>query len=157
MTATWASFAGLLVAAPLLVWMAWQDLRELKISNRNVLLILAIFVLAAPMLDLPEILSRLLAFCLVFAIGLVLFATRIIAGGDVKMLSVVTLLIPSDTVQSFALYLSATLLCMVVILAALQRSQNGLKNRWAALQQIGFPMAPSISLAALLCAIIHLS
>ena len=68
---------------------AFSDLFTMTIPNRVSAILLAAFLLAAPLagLGLPAIAMHLGAGVVVFSIGFVLFALNTMGGGDVKLLS----------------------------------------------------------------------
>ncbi len=108
----------LALVLPLLILTAVSDLRGLKIPNALSVIALALFALTAPLLPLPEIGIRLLAALCVFAVGFLLFALRTVGGGDVKILSVLMLFIPADTLVLFGYVFPASLLAAILLLGA---------------------------------------
>jgi prepilin peptidase CpaA len=110
----------LLVLMPIILASAVSDLRSLRIPNLHVLVALGLFALLAPIaVDWPELALRLQIAAITFAIGFALFALRLIGGGDVKMMAVVLLYVPSEDViiflRLFAIALGAASVGALVI------------------------------------------
>jgi prepilin peptidase CpaA len=141
----------LLPALAVLVASAVSDLRHLRIPNSHVLLVLAIFVVTAPLvLTLPELGIRLLGAAIAFGIGFVLFALRLFGGGDVKMLSVVLLLVPSADVVLFLRLFAGALLISSLGMVVLQRAAVGDRLGWESFRRRGHvPVGVSIAIAAI--------
>lgn len=78
-----------LALAALMGWVIYTDTTRYTISNRVNGIILGLFVLAAPFL--PAQWEALAAAAIFFAVGLALFALGLMGGGDVKLLTVLTL------------------------------------------------------------------
>lgn len=88
----WLNYAGLLLFAAALVWAAGSDLLRLRIPNPAVLAIAALYPLYA--LSAPEPVDwpgALAVAGVVLAVGFALFASRILGGGDAKLLAAVAL------------------------------------------------------------------
>ena len=146
MSSSWQPLFPLVAAAPMLLYMAYEDLRHLRISNRNVLLLLGIFAGCLLFLEWPELGHRIAAAACVFGLGLVLFGARLIAGGDVKMLAAAVLFVPAGSLQGFSLSLAICLGLSVALLAAVRSADL---SGGAGLSKTGLPMAPSIGAGAL--------
>lgn len=82
---------GLAIYAGALALAAASDLARFRIPNQVVLALAAGFVLFAPSLPLASIGLDLSAAVAVLLLGAVLFAFRIMGGGDVKLLAAATL------------------------------------------------------------------
>lgn len=145
----WQPLFPLIAAAPLLLYMAYDDLRHLRISNRNVLCLAAIFAVSLLFLELPEAGYRLLAAAGVFVFGLILFAARLVAGGDVKMLAAVMLLVPAGSLQGFSLGFAIGLGLSVALLSVARAVGLSSSSVGSGVLRTGLPMAPSICAGAL--------
>ena len=147
-----ASLIPMILLTPVLAATAVGDLARLRISNRLVLVALFLFAASVPIFAPAEIVPRLAAALVVFAALAVLFALRLMGGGDVKMLSTVVLFVPPDDWSTFALALSIALLAGAagvgaVRSALVRRGPTG----WLALDTPrAFPMGVSIALAGLM-------
>ena len=136
--------------APVLLIAAASDLRELRIPNKLSLVALAIFAGCAPLLSVDDILMRLLAAGLVFGVCFLLFALRILAGGDVKLLSVLMLFIPTPSLLLFGYVFSGSMLIGVLLIVFIRKYPIPQVQTWASVQQENaLPMGISIALAGL--------
>ncbi|MEX0302383.1 MAG: prepilin peptidase [Leisingera sp.] len=143
----YAGFVPLAAVGPLLIWAGINDLRQLRIPNWLVLCMAAVFLLTAPLLPLPETGMRLLAAGVVALICAALFHLRVIAGGDVKMMSVAILFVPSSALSAFGWCFSAAMIAVVIAVAAPRVSPPATTVNWAAVQAPGsLPMGAAISL-----------
>lgn len=141
----------LLLAAPILVWIAWTDLWSLRIRNRAVLAAVALFVATAPLIGWEEAGLRLLAGAAVFAVGFALFAARLMGGGDVKMGSALLLFVPSGTLALFAYAFSVAMLLGIATVAALRQVPALRRAGPVSLRAQGtFPMGLAFALGGLL-------
>ena len=140
----------LILISPLLLLAAYCDLRFLRIPNIISLAILAIFVVSVLIGTPADLMTRLLAAVVVFGLGFLAFAFRLIGGGDVKLLSALVLFVPTHGLTLFANLFSAALLVGVASIIALRRSPSISKVDWKSLSQPkAFPMGLSIALAGL--------
>ncbi len=82
---TFAYRIFLLLCLPVCAWVAWSDLKTMKIPNKAVLAILAIFAVAGILLIPFDFwVWRWASFAVVLAIGFVLNAIAHVGAGDVK-------------------------------------------------------------------------
>lgn len=79
----------LLPAALILgLYIAWNDMRTMKITNRSVLVLFGAFVVFGPFaFGFPGYFWQLLQAPVVLVAGMLLFALRLMGGGDAKMLA----------------------------------------------------------------------
>ncbi|WP_052254260.1 prepilin peptidase [Leisingera sp. ANG-S5] len=147
----------LAAASPVLIYAGLGDLRCLRISNRQMLGLAAVFLLTAPLLPLAETGLRLLAAGIVFALCFALFCGRVLAGGDVKMMALAMLFVPSSALAAFGWSFSAAMLTVPLALTLLGRTEAAAGWRqWASLQTPGkMPMGAAISLALMLLLIVQ--
>lgn len=146
----------LALAVPILVWIAWTDFRIMRIRNSAVLLAVAVFVLTAPFLGLQEAGLRLLAGAAVFAVGLALFALRMVGGGDVKMAGALMLLVPSGTYALFGTVFSLALMVAILAVVSLRAIPALRRSGPVSLRARGtFPMGLAFGLGGVmhLCAL----
>ena len=151
---TWSDVLPLVLLTPVLCAVAWSDLRHLRIPNRLVGVALGLFVLCIPLLTGSEVAWRLGAALVVFALGTLAFALRLVGGGDVKMLAALMLFVPSQTWNVFGYGLSLALVAGVLVVLAL-RAAPVLRNAdLAVIRARGkFPMGISLALAGILHAV----
>lgn len=141
----------LLLLSPVLVAVAYNDLRYMRIPNVLVGLSIALFLLTAPLIGWPEAGYRLMAGLLVFGIGLITFVFRWFGGGDVKMLAALVLFIPSQTYTLFAFNFSASMLVGIALILLLRRMPGNASLGCLGITEAGkFPMGISIAGAGLL-------
>lgn len=147
-----AQFVPLIVITPLLAAMAWNDLKNLRISNKLVLIMLAAFVLSAPVfLSFHETVYRAVFGVGVFVVGFLGFTLRLWGGGDAKAIAALTLFVPSYFLLLF--FYTFTLSMVVGMLFVItSRSIIGFPEcRWLALRpKASYPMGVSIAMSGLL-------
>lgn len=92
----------------LLIHAGVGDLKTMRIPNRLILVLLAGYVMAVPLigLTLPHVLWALAGAAAVFAFGFVAFSCRWMGGGDVKLLTVAALWLGGGNVIPFLFYTS---------------------------------------------------
>lgn len=140
----------LVALAPVLIWGAVSDLREMRIPNLVVLIALGCFVVWTPLLGWGEVGMRVLAAAVTFAIGYVLFALRAFGAGDVKFLTVLILFVPSAAVSEFLLLLSVALVLGSIISLGLQAAPVAARLRWKSVRARGkLPMGISLAMSGL--------
>ncbi|WP_176559464.1 prepilin peptidase [Rubellimicrobium roseum] len=141
----------LLLALPILLWIAWTDVMALRIRNSAVAAAVALFVVTLPLVGWPEAGWRLLAAAVVFLTGFALFAARLMGGGDVKMGAALMLFVPSGTHSQFALLFSAAMLMGILALEMLRRLPALRRAGPVSLRARGtFPMGLAFALGAVL-------
>ncbi|MDU8946035.1 prepilin peptidase [Ovoidimarina sediminis] len=141
----------LLLLAPLLVFVAFFDMRLMRIPNWISLAGLAIFVLTMPLLPGSEIVARLMMAAIVFVLGIGAFMMRWFGGGDIKILSVLFLFIPSGTLSLYGLGFSASMLAGIALILTLRTIPWPANTEWVSLRETGtFPMGISIALSGII-------
>ncbi len=145
------SLVPLCLLGPVLVATILSDLRRMRIPNSYGLTALALFAVTALVWPPADLMARLLVALVVFALGFIGFAFRLIGGGDVKMLAVLMLFVPVPTALLFANLLSASLLAGILFILGLRRlpvtGGGGWTGIWGSAR---FPMGLSIGLAGLI-------
>jgi len=149
----------LIVIAPLLVAVAWGDLRHMRIPNPLVLAVVAVFALMA-LIDPPaDLLGRVAVALAVLALGFAAFCLRLFGGGDVKMLAALMLFVPVSTLLLFSWVFVAAMLAGIALILGLRQSGRvtaraaaaGWKTFSGQSNRLNrFPMGISIALAGLL-------
>lgn len=150
------SLIPLIVIAPILVAVAWGDLRHLRIPNALALAAVAVFVVASLIAPPADLAWRLVVAASVLVLGFAAFCLRLFGGGDVKMLAALMLFIPVPTLMLFSWVFSAAMLAGIALILGLRRSPMlaGAARGWKGLSpesaRLGrFPMGISIALAGL--------
>lgn len=91
----YSNYIFLAIALPFALWAAYSDLKFMKIPNKLVLALTAVFIISAfILLPYTEVLWRLLGGFIVLAIGFILFAIGGIGGGDAKYAAAIALFVP---------------------------------------------------------------
>jgi len=140
----------MLLVAPLLVAVAYYDLRYMRIPNIISLIALGLFVVTVPLVSTDELLLRVAAGAVILAVGLVLFGLRLLGGGDLKILAVLMLFIPSQTWTEFGWALSAAVLLGASFIVLLRSAPWLAETSWVTIRARGqFPLGLSIALAGL--------
>jgi prepilin peptidase CpaA len=141
---------SLLMLAPVLLAVAYFDLRYLRIPNILSLIGLGIFALTFPLLGWSETLARLAVAAAVLLVGTLAFAARLFGGGDVKILSVLMLFIPSGSLMLYSWGFSAAMMLGILIVLVLRRTPVVRHSSWKGIRSKGkFPMGISIALSGL--------
>jgi prepilin peptidase CpaA len=137
--------------SPILVAVAIKDLSELRIPNALVLFTMMIFAVTCWWLPLAELADRFLAAAITFGLLLLLFAGRLVGGGDVKMLPALVLFVPPSHWTEFGALLSAALVVGVIGIGVARAAiSGGGPSGWLALDRPRtFPMGVSIALSGL--------
>jgi prepilin peptidase CpaA len=149
---------AMLLLAPVMVAVAYFDLRFMRIPNGLVLLALIVFAAAVVMAPPADLLARLAIAAAVFAIGVVGFAFRMVGGGDVKMLPVLLLAVPSAQILLFANVFSAALILGIVAVLTLRRIPATAHWGWKSFGgSRKFPMGLSIAMAGLAFPVVSLT
>lgn len=136
---------------PILGFAAYTDLTRMKIPNKLSLIGIGLFIVCIPFLPLEETGLRILSAAIVFALMFVLFAFGLFGGGDVKLLSVLILFIPSTSLFAFAYIFSASMFVGILLVLLLQSFPKMAPSNWLSAQRKGhFPMGISIALAGMI-------
>lgn len=137
--------------APLLVFVAFFDMRLMRIPNWISLVGLLIFALTIPLLPASEVLARMGMAAVVFILGVGAFMMRWFGGGDIKILSVLFLFIPSGTLSLYGLGFSVSMLAGIAFILAMRSMPWPANTEWVSLREHGtFPMGISIALSGIM-------
>ncbi|WP_138935025.1 A24 family peptidase [Roseovarius arcticus] len=137
---------------PLLLAVIAYDMRFMRIPNWLVTLFVIVAICSLPFsVSWIELKWRLIAGAGVFLVSLLIFAQRLIGGGDVKLLTALTLLIPVCALQLFGMILSLSIFASVLALFITRRAMLGRPTRWLAISdRSGFPMGLAIGVAGII-------
>ena len=148
----------LFLLTPVMVAAAYFDLRFMRIPNLLSLIAVAIFVVSTLLFPPADLVLRLVIALLVFALGIVAFAFRLVGGGDVKLLSALMLLVPANGIVVFANVFSASLIAGIILLLAARRIPATRKWGWKSFGgSQRFPMGLSIAMSGLAFPVIALA
>ncbi len=140
----------LILLIPVLLAVAWTDLRSMRIPNVLSLIALAICIVTAPLIPMPEIGLRLAAAAITGVFGLILFGLRLMGGGDLKILTVLMLAIPSRTWIEFGWLFSASVLLGAAFLILLRSAPWLTDSSWITIRaRSKFPLGLSIAMAGI--------
>lgn len=146
------SIVPLLLAAPILLGVAYYDLRYMRIPNWLSIALLVLFAATAIAFQPDDLFARALVATVVFAIGFLCFCFGLFGGGDVKILAALMLLVPVHSLIVFSYLFSASLIVGVIAILALRRLPQVSGLNWKSLSgSTKFPMGVSISLAGISC------
>ena len=95
--AAWAAWVYLPFVLPICVYVAFTDMREMRITNQAVLALAALFVvLGLVTLPLPEYGLRLAQGVIVLIIGIILNAAGAVGAGDAKFIAAAAPYVPRE-------------------------------------------------------------
>ena len=110
-----AALIHLVLTAPLLVLMAWGDLRYMRIRNTAVLILAGVFVVTGPFLfDLSDYGIRWGQMLFMLAVAFVLTLGGVMGGGDAKMLAAMAPFVAPGDVMVFLLGLACAMIAALV-------------------------------------------
>lgn len=95
----------------LLINLSWTDIRVRVISNRVVTLLLAVILIFTYLkYDTVFIFPALVS----LSVGFILFTLKVIGAGDIKLISVLMLAIPSFQIMSFLFFIAFSGLLLII-------------------------------------------
>ncbi len=135
---------------PITIWVAWSDMARMKIPNKSVIALLAVFaVVGLIALPFSEYLWRWSHFAVVLAIGFVLNMFRLVGAGDAKFAAAMAPFIQLSDAYPF-MFLLGGVMIVAFILHRLMRA-SPIRQRvpdWESWTRREFPMglalAPSL-------------
>ncbi|MDU8928281.1 prepilin peptidase [Alisedimentitalea sp. MJ-SS2] len=139
------------VVAVLLLGIARHDAKHFKIRNKDVLVLLALYLPAQGLLFFPALTSDLFAGVLLFALGFTMWLLRSLGAGDAKLMFPLGLHIGYAELATFAaiLFVFSVFLYAAIRLAAFSNLQSGLGGKLAQLKHEGrVPYAIPLCVAA---------
>lgn len=135
---------------PIVVWVSWSDMATMKIPNKAVLALMAVFVVVG-LVALPfnEYLWRYAHFAVVIVIGFVLSSIGMMGAGDAKFGAAMAPFIAAADWMHFFILLAVTILVAFVVHRAARASR--IRERfpnWESWTRrefpMGFALAPSL-------------
>ena len=139
----WEALWFLPFAIPICIWVAWSDLKFMKIRNTSVAaLLLVFFVVGLIAVPLDQYPIRVLQIVVVLVIGFFANMIGVFGAGDAKFAAAMAAFIPYPDAMPFLILLSAV---MIGALAThrLFRAMPGFRARtpdWASWESREFPM-----------------
>lgn len=147
----------MLLLAPVLMAVAYFDLRFMRIPNILSLMVLAVFAVAAFFFPPADLLARLVIATSVLLLGFIGFSFRLIGGGDVKILSALMLVVPTSGIVVFANVFSISMFAGIILVLAIRRFPQINSLGWKSFGgSHKFPMGLSIALAGLAFPVVSL-
>lgn len=120
----------------------------MRIPNWVSLVGLVLFAACCVMIPWDELVLRLAVAGTVFAVGFALFCCRVIAGGDVKILAVLVLFLPANSLSLFGVLFSFALLFSVALVVGMRAIPRAKTPNWVSIRAQGtLPMGVAIGLA----------
>jgi len=103
-------------ALPICVWVAWNDMKYMKIPNKAVLALMVVFaVIGLIALPFTDYLWRLAHFAVVLVAGFVLNMVRVMGAGDAKFAAAMApFVVLDDLVRFFALLACVTVAAFLI-------------------------------------------
>ncbi|MDJ0825137.1 MAG: prepilin peptidase [Rhodobacter sp.] len=146
----------LVLTLPICIWVAWNDMKFMKIPNKAVLALAGVFLviglIALPWAEYPW---RLVSLVVVLAAGFVLNLAGLIGAGDAKFAAAMAPFIPPADFRLFLVLFAAVLLAAYVT-HRLFRALPAFRARtadWESWSRNDFPMGLALggALAIYLC------
>lgn len=128
---------------PISIWVAWSDMKFMKIPNKAVLALFAVFVVVGLIaLPLGEYPWRLLQLAVVLLIGLVLSTLGLLGAGDAKFAAAMAPFIALGDFGTLAYLMSAIVLASFVTHRTFKRIKavRNLTPDWVSWEHRKFPM-----------------
>ncbi len=140
-----ALWAAAVAMVPLMALTAYHDLKDLRIPNWLVLLVLGAFLLTGLWgLPLDVFGWRLLQGAAVLLVGFLLFAGGLIGGGDAKMAAVLAPFVAGPDVGRLLLIYCIVALALILILRLAQQMLRHEETGWLSIDQLGKPAAQRV-------------
>ena len=136
---------------PIAIWVSWSDMARMKIPNKAVLALLAVFVvvglIALP--DLTEYLWRYAHFAVMLVIGFLLNVFRLVGAGDAKFAAAMAPFVAFGDWMTFLLLLAGTIIAAFILHRIAKASPIRARvPHWESWNKREFPMglalAPSL-------------
>ncbi|MEM1101037.1 MAG: prepilin peptidase [Pseudomonadota bacterium] len=154
-----AALVFLVMAVPVWLYMAWDDMAKLKIRNGLVLFVFAVFVVLGPLLlPLDVYLWQLVQAAIVFVAILVLYAAGTMGGGDAKFIAVSSpYFMREDTTLIIVLFTACAIAAIVTHRLARRLGAQKAVPDWASWTsgkrfQLGFALGGVLSIYLALAA-----
>ncbi|MCL1628150.1 prepilin peptidase [Roseibaca sp. V10] len=139
--------------APIALWVAWSDLKWMKIHNYAVIALVAVYSIIGPLaLPLQVWAWGWAGLALVLVVGFVLSSVGLLGAGDAKFAAAMAPFIALADLGSFMLLLSAVIVISFIAhrLARSSTAIVGLAPDWESWQRREFPLGLALGPALLL-------
>ena len=138
---------------PICIWVAWSDMATMKIPNKAVIALLAVFVVVG-LIDLPfsEYLWRYLHFAVVLVIGFVITTLRMVGAGDAKFAAAMAPFIDRGDSVAFLYLMTAVLIAALITHRTAKRipAMRRAFPHWESWERKDFPMGLALGTALIL-------
>lgn len=138
----------LILTAPLLILMAWGDLRYMRIRNVAVLLLALIFVVVGPFVyELGDYGTRWVQMLAMLGIAFFLMIAGVMGGGDAKMLAAMAPYVALQDMGFFLLILACAMISALVTHRAFRAipAATGSTPDWRSWTHAKVPMGLGLS------------
>jgi len=135
---------------PICLFVAWNDMKFMKIPNKLVLTMMGFFLIIGPIaLGFDSYLWRLVHFVVVLVIGFIINATGQLGGGDAKFAAAMAPFVAYDDLILFLGILAASLLVAFAGHRLLRMSQRvkTMAPGWKSWDEHRFPMGLALAMA----------
>ncbi|MDP1668052.1 prepilin peptidase [Phaeovulum sp.] len=142
----------LVLVSPICAWVAWSDLKTMKIPNAAVLSLLGVYLLVGPLLLPLDVWAwRWLHFAVVLVAGIILNAVAHFGAGDAKFAAAMAPFFAQAHLNLVLILLAAFLLGAFVAHRLVRRvpALRGLAPDWVSWTRADFPLG--LALVGTLC------
>lgn len=143
----------LLLAGPLCLWAAWSDLARMKIPNRAVIALLAVFAVAGALtMPLAEYALRWLHFGVMLVAGFLMTLALPVGAGDAKLIAAISPFVARSDVTLVLILFAGLLLAGLMTHRAARAipAVRRLAPHWESWRRDDFPMGLPLG-ATLIC------
>jgi prepilin peptidase CpaA len=152
-TPAWAAAWFLPAVLPLAIWVAWSDMKFMRIPNRAVVALAVVFVVLGPfLLPFEGWAWRLTHLAAILAVGFVMTIAGVVGAGDAKFAAAMAPYIALDDLRLFLALFAAALLGAFVAHRGLRAvpAFRGATADWASWTHAKFPMGLALAGALVL-------
>lgn len=160
MTIEWTTAAWFLpFVLPIVIWVSWSDMATMKIPNKAVMALLAVFVIVG-LIALPfiEYLWRYAHFAVVLVVGFLLSSFNLVGAGDAKFAAAMAPFIALPDGMKFMYVLGATVIAAFILHRWARRSSIRARfPEWESWTRREFPMGFALAPALMFYLLIGLA
>ena len=138
---------------PIAIWVAWSDMKFMKIPNKAVLALALVFAVVGLLaLPLPDYGWRWVHLAVILAVGFALTIAGLVGAGDAKFAAAMAPFVALDDTRLFIGIFAASLIAAFAahrLMRAIPKVRNAAPN-WASWSHRKFPMGLALSGALLM-------
>lgn len=130
-------------ALPICIWVAWSDMRTMKIPNLAVIALVLVFLVVGPfVLPLSDMGWRLVQLLVVLVIGFVANMAGLVGAGDAKFAAAMAPFVPPADISFFLMLLAGVVLAAFVTHRAARATPmiRRVTAGWESWDRADFPM-----------------